>query len=128
MALQKHSNSGLEYGRKLWSSGVEGARLGREAFLHGRPLAPFLRKSAGSALAPTTIGAVIGVLGGYSLDQHRSVCRTAACGLLGGAIGFGLSVVWESRRLTTSMASGALRNIHGVRDVHWLERHPIDYA
>jgi hypothetical protein len=49
-------------------------------------------------------------------------------GLLGGVIGFGAGVAWESRRLTASAACGALRNISKVRDEHWLERHPIDYA
>jgi hypothetical protein len=49
-------------------------------------------------------------------------------GLLGGAIGFGAGIAWENRRLAASAASGALRNIGRVRDEHWLERHPIDYA
>jgi hypothetical protein len=30
--------------------------------------------------------------------------------------------------LAASVAFGALRNIDRVRDEHWLERHPIDYA
>jgi len=49
-------------------------------------------------------------------------------GFLGGAIGFGAGLLWESRLLTASVACGALRNIDRVRDEHWLERHPIDYA
>jgi hypothetical protein len=51
-----------------------------------------------------------------------------AYGLLGGAIGFGAGVAWESRRFTASVADGALRNIGKVRDEHWLTKHPIDYA
>jgi hypothetical protein len=51
-----------------------------------------------------------------------------AFGLLGGAIGFGAGVAWESRRLTASVAGSALRNIGRVRDEHWLTKHPIDYA
>jgi hypothetical protein len=51
-----------------------------------------------------------------------------ACGVLGGVIGFGAGVVWNSRRLTAAVAKGALRNVGRVRDEHWLERHPIDYA
>lgn len=50
------------------------------------------------------------------------------CGFVGGAIGFGLGIAWENRRLTESITSGALRNISKVRDEHWLESHPIDYA
>jgi hypothetical protein len=49
-------------------------------------------------------------------------------GLLGAAIGVGASVAWESRRLTASVAGGALKNIGRVRDEHWLTNHPIDYA
>jgi hypothetical protein len=49
-------------------------------------------------------------------------------GLLGGAIGFGAALVWQSRCLAASVAHGAFRNMGRVRDEHWLERHPIDYA
>jgi hypothetical protein len=48
--------------------------------------------------------------------------------LLGGVIGFGAAVAWESRRLSASVAGGALKNIERVRDEHWLTKHPIDYA
>jgi hypothetical protein len=37
-------------------------------------------------------------------------------------------MAWESRRLTVSVGDGALRNMGRVRDEHWLDRHPIDYA
>jgi hypothetical protein len=39
-----------------------------------------------------------------------------------------MSIAWQSRRLTACAANGALRNIGRVRDEHWLETHPIDYA
>jgi len=51
-----------------------------------------------------------------------------AYGFVGAAIGFAASFVWESRRLAASVASGSFRNIGKVRDEHWLERYPIDYA
>jgi hypothetical protein len=51
-----------------------------------------------------------------------------AFGLLGGAVGFGAGIVWENRNLVASAARGALRNIDKVRDEHWLEKNPIDYA
>jgi hypothetical protein len=47
---------------------------------------------------------------------------------MGSAIGLSLGLAWKSRRLTESMASGALQRIGKVRDEHWLESHPIDYA
>ena len=70
----------------------------------------------------------LGVLGGYPGSREKSASRALACGLLGGVIGFGAGVVWESRRLTASVTSSALRNIGRVRDDHWLTKHPIDYA
>jgi hypothetical protein len=67
-------------------------------------------------------------LGSYAGNQPRSASRFFACGLLGGVIGFGAGIAWEGRRLAASVAGGALRNVGRVRDEHWLEKHPIDYA
>jgi hypothetical protein len=50
------------------------------------------------------------------------------CGALGCVVGFGAGVAWDNRRLAASIASAAMRNIGRVRDEHWLDRHPIDYA
>ncbi|MBZ5598614.1 MAG: hypothetical protein LAN83_09855 [Acidobacteriia bacterium] len=128
--MSSHSwlSSNVDYCRKLVNSGLEGARSGEEAFLEGSPLAPFLNDSVRQALRPAAIGACLGLLGSYPGNQRHSAGRALACGLLGGALGFGVGVAWESRRLTASVASGALKNIGRVRDEHWLERHPIDYA
>ena len=128
MNLREWSKTSADYGRKLLNSGLEGARSGRQEFLHGKPLAPFLNESARHALAPAIIGACIGVLGSDPGNGHEAKGKTFAYALLGGAIGFGAGVVWESRHLTESAASAALKNIGKVRDEHWLERHPIDYA
>ncbi|MGA7512914.1 MAG: hypothetical protein WBW46_08460 [Candidatus Sulfotelmatobacter sp.] len=51
-----------------------------------------------------------------------------AFGVLGGAVGFGAGIIWENRRLVASATGGALQNIGKVRDQHWLEKNPIDYA
>lgn len=128
MDLHKWSKSNTDYGRELLHSGIEGARSGGEAFLNGESLTPFLSESVRSALKPAALGACIGVLGSYPGSREKSISRTLAYGLLGGAIGFGAGVAWESRRLSVSVAGGALRNIGKVRDEHWLTKHPIDYA
>jgi hypothetical protein len=128
MDLLKWSKSNADYGRELLHSGIEGARSGGEAFLHGEPFTPFLGGSVRGALKPAVWGACLGVLGSYPGYRQKSVCRTLAFGLLGGAIGFGAGVAWESRRLTASVAGSALKNIGKVRDEHWLTKHPIDYA
>ena len=128
MDLYEWSKSNADYGRRLLDSGIEGARSGEEAFLHGRSLTPFLSDSVRSALKPAALGACIGVLGGCAGYRQKSTIRTLLYGFLGGAIGFGAGVAWESRRLTASVASNALRSIGRVRDEHWLTKHPIDYA
>jgi hypothetical protein len=67
-------------------------------------------------------------LGGFSANRHRSTCKALAYGVFGGAIGFGAGIAWKSRRLGESMVSSAWKNIGRVRDEHWLEKNPIDYA
>lgn len=128
MDVRKWSKSSADYGQELLHSGIEGARSGGEAFLNGEPLTPFLSESLRSALKPAVLGACLGVLGSYPTSREKSISRTLACGVLGGVLGFGAGVVWESRRLSASVACGAWKNIGKVRDEHWFAKHPIDYA
>jgi hypothetical protein len=128
MEPRNWSKSEFEYGRRILNSGLEGARSGREAFLEGRSLTPFLSEGVRNALKPAVVGACIGVLGSYPGNHHSSIARVLAFGFLGWAIGLGAGVAWETRGLTGCVASNALRNIGRLRDEHWLERHPIDYA
>ena len=94
--------------------------------MHGEPLAPFLGESLRDAWKPAVLGACLGLLS--SIPTRRSAARAVACGLIGGAIGFSAGVAWKSRRLSASVVSGAVKNIRKVRNEHWLETHPIDYA
>ncbi len=128
MGLRTWSKANLEFGRKVLDSGLEGAHSGREAFLHGRPLTPFLHESISSAWKPAVLGACVGALAGYPGNRHKSTSRMFAFGILGATFGFVTGVAWESRGFTVSVARGALRNMEKVRDAHWLETHPIDYA
>src|SRR5271169_1633774 len=124
MDLRDWSKSKLEYGRKVLDSGLEGARSGREAFLDGRSLTPFLSDSFCHSWKPALIGACLGLFGGYRSNRDRSASRALAFGFLGGAIGFAAGVVWENRCLAASVAHGAQKKIDQVRDEHWLEKHP----
>lgn len=128
MDIHKWLRSNTDYGRELLHSGIEGARSGREAFLNGESLTPFLSESIRLAVKPAILGTCIGVVGSYSGDREKSISRTLAYGLLGGVIGFGAAVVGKSRCLSASVAGGALKSIGKVRDEHWLTKHPIDYA
>jgi hypothetical protein len=73
------------------------------------------------------VGACIGVLG-VSGNRHKSISKVLTHGIVGAAIGLGVGIAWRSRHLTERIANGALQNIGKVRDEHWLESHPIDYA
>ena len=128
MAPHRRSNSTLQYAERLVNSGLQGARAGRDLFLHGRALAPYLNHSALIALGPAALGACLGVMGSHPPSRRSSAAKAFAYGVLGGAVGFGVAVVWESRRLAASVASGVANSIARARDEHWLERHPIDYA
>ena len=128
MKVSEWSKSRIDYGKKLLDSGLEGARRGEGEFLQGEPLAPFLEESARRALEPATIGVFLGLLGSCSGNRQKSNSKPLLYGLLGGLIGFGVGVVWGSRRLAASVASSAFRNMDKVRDEHWLQNNPIDYA
>lgn len=127
MNLTEWSKSNVAYGQKLMDSAVEGAREGENEFLKDESLGPYLERSVLRAIAPTIIGACVGLMGGYLVDR-RSRNRTLIYGLLGGAIGFGAGIAWENRNLTASVASGAWKRINKTRDEHWFEKNPIDYA
>ena len=127
MNLMEWSKSNVDYGRKLMDSAVEGAREGENEFLRDESLGPYLERSAFRAIAPTIIGAGLGLAGGWLADR-RSRNRTVIYGLLGGVIGFGVGVLWENRNLTASVASGAWKRINKTRDERWFEQNPIDYA
>jgi len=127
MSLPILTRSNLDYTRKLVHSAVEGAQRGEEDFLQGEPLTEFLGTSVRSALRPAAIGVFLGIVGGCS-ESNRKSAKALAYGILGGGIGFSVGLVWESRRLVVSIANCARRKVDKVRDEHWFERNPIDYA
>lgn len=128
MSLRNWIETNLGYGRKLVSSSLHGANSGRQEFLQGEPLAPFLGEAARTALKQASLGACIGVLSAYASRKHRPTRRAIGYGILGGAIGFGTGITWKTHRLTASVGRCALKKMNTVRDERWLERHPIDYA
>jgi len=128
MNFLEWSKDSVEYGRRLVDSALEGARTGEDDFLQQDPLAPFLGESARQALGPAVIGACLGTVGGYLGSGCRSRTRALACGILGGVIGFSAGMIWDSRQLTASVASGAWKKIGKTRDERWFEKNPIDYA
>ena len=118
----------IDYGCKLVESAMKGARTGQGEFVKEKALAPYLANSVQQSLAPALVGACVGAATGYLGTARKSGSRALACGFLGGVIGFVAAVLWESRELTLSVASGAWKDISRTRDEHWFEKHPIDYA
>src|SRR6266498_5624683 len=119
MNVMEWSRSNVDYGHKLVDSALDGARAGEEEFLQEESLGPYFTKSARQALAPAVVGFFVGMLSGSLGSRRRSPTRTVACGLLGGAIGFGAGVIWESRQFTASVASSSWKSVGKTRDEHW---------
>ena len=128
MTVQKWFESEVRYGRDVLAAGLEGIRSSRGTFLHGEPLSPFLKESVRRALKPAAIGTCLGLCGGCTGNRSGSLRRMMALGMAGGAIGLGVGIAWESRYLIVGAVSSARKKIGKVRDDHWFERNPIDYA
>ncbi len=127
MGLGTWSKSEVEHGRNVLNSGWEGVRSGEEEFLKGAPLRQYLAASARSACPAAAFGALLGMLASRS-GKNKSIGRALASGLIGGAVGFGAAVAWNSRGLTTRAIRGAAHNIQIVRDEHWMKKNFIAYA
>jgi hypothetical protein len=122
------SRTYLRYGRTLVKSGVSGLRSGRESHLNGQPLSESLTQSARASLSLATVGACAGLLRFYVRGRRGRVPKTIAWSAIGSAIGFCAGFAWKTRELTASMGRSSLKQMGVVRDEHWLQRHPIDYA
>jgi hypothetical protein len=118
----------LRYGRSLANSGAAGMRSGRDTYLNGKPLGALLTQKARASLGLAAIGACAGLLQCFSSGRDRRIAKSIALGAAGSALGFFAGFTWRTRDLTASMVQGAAKNMGSVRDEHWLERHPIDYA
>ena len=79
-------------------------------------------------MKPAAFGVCLGVLSSCPKNGHKSVGRAIARGIVGGVVGFGLGLAWLNRNLAVSVASATFEGVDKVRDEHWLEKHPIDYA
>ena len=133
MSLFRWFEANLEYARKLATSGLQGAGHGREEFLHQEPVVPFLAEAARQALAPAALGACLGRLGSYFATRdvrgnRKPANRRLAITLLGGMIGFGAGLVWNTQGLAAHVARRGFEHTRSVRDQRWLQRHPINYA
>jgi hypothetical protein len=119
--------SGLHYGRDLVNSGLTGLRNGRDSHLHGQPLSGALTESARGAIGLAAIGTCAALIGSCFATRDRRA-KAVGYGVAGTVIGLVVGVAWKTRELTASMGRSALKEMGTVRDQHWLQTHPIDYA
>ena len=128
MTVDQPITKRLEYAKDLVESGVQGLRSGRDSHLNGQPLSGVLRESARRSLAMTLIGASVGFLELSLSDRRNRVSKAVALAVAGSAVGFLAGLAWQTRGLTGNMLRSASKQVGAVRDEHWLERNPIDYA
>ena len=118
---------GLQYGRELVHSGLSGLRSGRDSHLQGRPLRGTLSESARGAIGLAAIGTCAALFGSCFAHRDRRA-KAVGYGVAGSVIGLIVGLAWKTRELTASMGRSAMKEMGTVRDQHWLQNHPIDYA
>lgn len=112
------------YLKRLVGAGLDGISSARREF-DGSLFAP---ASQAVVWTPTAIGAAVGMLGTRWIGNRKSPSNVAMGGLVGGAFGAAAAVAWASRGFAGIAARKAVLQVNAVRDAHWLETHPIDYA
>lgn len=121
--------SELEYGRELADSGWMGARNAWENVVQTEPVSELLSRSIRASWAPAIMGAGVGALCALLVQRRKASAPVAiALGAVGSFVGFTAGVAWETRQVSSKVASGALRQMSTTRDSHWLERHPINFG
>ncbi|MFZ0312972.1 MAG: hypothetical protein WAL85_09720 [Candidatus Korobacteraceae bacterium] len=117
----------LAYGRRLVKAGISGIRTGRENFDPQRAAA-LVSNSAEESLKLAAAGACLGILPALLMRRRSRLVSALVLGAAGGAIGFCAGFSWKTRKLTSTLAHSAAREVRRVKDEHWLDRNPIDYA
>ena len=112
----------FSYGYKLVEAGVSGLRAGEQ--LHNRETTDRVVNSAREALKPAAAVAAITYLASRRSRPSARLWRSVAFS----GITLCASFAWRNRDLTSHLLDGAAREINRVRDQHWLQTHPIDYA
>ena len=69
MDLREWSKSNADYGRRLLDSGIAGALSGREEFLNGESIAPFLNESVRGAATERSFAALNMGAPAFGLDR-----------------------------------------------------------
>lgn len=123
----KSTTKTLGYGRKLINAGISGVRAGRQN-LDPEVASKLVTISAEESLKMAFLGACLGIVPALTLRRRSRLVDSFMFGALGGVVGFCAAFSWKTRTLTSSLAHGAIHEVQRVKDEHWLEVNPIDYA
>jgi len=124
---QSLTNS-VRYGRKLVSAGITGVRTGQDSARGEQRLSKVAAEAAQGSLALAAVGACAGLMSSCLMRRDKRFANAVILGGVGSALGFLAGFSWKTRKVTSSVACSAARELGKVRDSHWLELHPIDYA
>lgn len=127
MARHASTASRIAYGRKLVSAGISGIRMGQST-LDGEQVSALVADSARDSLKLAVAGACLGLLPSCLTGRRPRLSSALVLGAVGSALGFVVGFTWKTRKVTSSIAHSAARELHRVGDERWLERHPINYA
>ncbi len=128
MKVDKWLKSNVSDGKELLDSGYEGAHRAVKEVLHEEEVQLDLSHAAHNAWRAAAIGACVGSIGGYLVEEEKPIQSALAGALVGGALAVGGIMTWGSRRLIAAAASGAVRNVKVTRDEQWLEHNPVAYG
>jgi hypothetical protein len=112
------------YGRRLLDAGMAGLRAG-ERLSRSCNSEHYMADVTRESLKAAVLGAGLAFLGCQIMHRHRGRWeRVLTCG----AVAFCAEFTWKTRDLGSKLLSSATKEMSKVRDQHWLESNPIDYA
>jgi len=118
----------VRYGRNLVNAGIAGIRTGQNSARGERRLSKIAADAARGSFAMAAVGTCVGLLTSCLMPRSNRLSKSIVLGSVGSALGFLAGFSWKTREVTSSVAHSAAREVRRVRDEHWLETNPIDYA
>ena len=94
MKVDKWLKSNVSDSKELLGSGYEGANRAVREVLHAEEVKSDLTYAAHNAWRAAAIGACVGSIGGYLVEDEKPVQSTLAGALIGGALAIGGLMVW----------------------------------